>query len=114
MPLRLNPKGFEKRCAVAHTVSPLTGLAELVHNAYAAQATRLDILVRSSAKPDVPAQDMLLFRDNGTGMNTEELIAMLDMDTDNPPRPRRARPLRRGIQAWSHEERAWGPNLYLP
>ena len=78
-------KAFENSARVAHQ-SPLTGLAELVHNASDAQATRLDILVRSSAKPDAPAQDVLVFRDNGTGMNTEALVAMLEMGTDNPNR----------------------------
>jgi len=58
----------------AHTVSGLTGLAELIHNSFDAGATRLDIRVLPpTSKEGWEDEPMLLFSDNGSGMSREEL-----------------------------------------
>ena len=64
----------------AHKVSGLTGLAELIHNASDAGATRLDISVLPpTSKEGWEDEPMLLFADNGIGMSREELQKLFQL-----------------------------------
>eukprot|EP00966_Prymnesium_polylepis_P112526 2603207-Prymnesium_polylepis.1 len=78
MPLGVNISHFRETASTSHEVSQLTGLAELLHNAFDADASRVDVRVVQSSR----GQDLLLFSDNGLGLDRNELTQMLTLGSD--------------------------------
>ena len=76
--LKTTVDGFEKGAREQHKVSCLTALAELIHNASDAEASRLEIRVMKTPRT---GEDVLLFSDNGLGMDKDELCNMLLPDS---------------------------------
>lgn len=73
----LDVKGyFKKNCPAQHKLA-LAGFAELIHNAADADAQRLDVLLERASKPGWEDEYLITFRDNGYGMELEELKQML-------------------------------------